>query len=43
MCLFVFVKVKHSKYIDNIEKNSLATGIADMVGNKGGLFIAFTF
>ena len=41
MLLCVFVASKYAKYVTNIEVDSKATGIAKVIGNKGGVAVAF--
>ena len=41
--LLVLVRREHYYKISNIEKEKEATGIANVVGNKGGIGVAFSF
>jgi len=41
--LFVFVRTACLAYISNVTKSTEATGIGNVVGNKGGVTIAFEF
>ncbi len=41
MC--VFVASKHAHKISNVRKASVATGIGNVIGNKGGCFVSLTF
>lgn len=43
MQLFIiaFVKSSHRKYLTNVNTSWKATGIANILGNKGGLAISF--
>ncbi len=36
--LCIFIKNEHHKYVSNIEIASCATGIANIIGNKGFYF-----
>ncbi len=37
MFLVVFLKVKHFQFLNNIQSSSVATGMGNIFGNKGGL------
>lgn len=41
MLLIGFVKEEHLRYLSSIHVNSKATGIAGIMGNKGGLQLSF--
>lgn len=41
--LLILVRREHYYKISNIEKEKEATGIANVVGNKGGIGVAFSF
>lgn len=41
MCLCVFIKKNYISYVKNLEVISKPTGIANIIGNKGGVMIAF--
>lgn len=43
MRLFVFVRKRYAKWVKHIDAGSCATGIANMLGNKGGLAVSFHF
>ena len=43
MLLVVFIRVRYKNYVQNIQKKAVATGVMDVVGNKGGLMISFSF
>mmetsp|Transcript_24156 Transcript_24156/g.47501 ORF Transcript_24156/g.47501 Transcript_24156/m.47501 type:complete len:659 (+) Transcript_24156:84-2060(+) len=43
MRLIVFVRKRYAKFIKHIDSGSAATGIANMLGNKGGLAVSFHF
>ena len=42
MVLCVFVKNKYKNSLTRIEKQSKAQGIGKVIGNKGGMIIAFS-
>jgi len=39
--LIAFVRVNHGPHLKNVNSNYKATGIANVLGNKGGLQISF--
>jgi hypothetical protein len=39
--LSIFIRKKHVYYLSDIKNDAIATGIADMVANKGGVCISF--
>ncbi len=41
--LCVFVAKKHAHKISNVRKASVATGIGNVIGNKGGCFVSLSF
>jgi len=43
MLILVAVNTKYANYITNVEVHSKATGIAKLIGNKGGVAVSFRF
>ena len=41
MSLCIFIKKNYINYVKNLEVLSKPTGIANIIGNKGGVMIAF--
>jgi len=41
MCLCIFIKKSYINYVKNLEVISKPTGIANIIGNKGGVMISF--
>jgi len=43
LCLTAYVKASESKYVSNVKTNSVACGVLNMIGNKGGVQLMFNF
>lgn len=41
--MLVLVKSEHSKFINHVEADTIPCGIGDVLGNKGGVGVAFRF
>jgi hypothetical protein len=41
LLMIAFIKKKHSLFLQGAQTNYKATGVANLIGNKGGLQVTF--